>query len=342
MLSEVFDTLRLLTDSMDFLDENGDGWAILLTLCRNITITPGDDPQTETALFIWMLRLLNFELKTYFIAKVIANMLSWILNDDIKQDGATGLLLDLGGDGIIDTALWNTDGYTLLHIRVVHAYEGIISVLAYGPDLHQLGFDRLYTPQEESPTSLAMYSERAFSKWRHQLVKIDLDLKKFIDRELERNHLVHAGWEKETFYDLFAYNTIYDHHDLLRPQYGYRICSDCRKENYHLHIQPYWRHLLERIKHRIDLDSLGQAVSGVGRKENAAVESVAEGKSSSSNLAREPDITGNVPFDDLDELAFDSESESGPEPEEDAHGYPTNIPIRSDCIYGRIEMICMD
>lgn len=42
VLTEVFDTFRLFLDTMDFLEENGDGWTVLLRLCDSVCETPKD------------------------------------------------------------------------------------------------------------------------------------------------------------------------------------------------------------------------------------------------------------------------------------------------------------
>lgn len=327
-LSEVFDTLRLLNDSMDFLDKDGDGWQILWTLCRN-TYSLGEERQATIALLIRMLRLSSFDLKTYFVRERVTKMLNYTLRPDPGLEEASNLLLNLGGAEIIDTALWSSDGYTILHETVALAIEGQIStVLARGPDLHPLGFDYDYTPQEESPTSLAMYSSWAFMDWLRGLVTIEVDFEEFLNQELERNSLVHAGWEKETLRALFAYRH--------RPDLNFRkvwTCSDCSEVYCRVTVQPYWRHLLERIKQRIDPDSPAQADSQDGERDNADVRSIAEAASSSNDLAHEPDTTGHD--------GVSSESESEPELE-DSHGYPAMISIRSDCVYPPHEVICVD
>lgn len=358
-LSEIFDTLRLFTDSMDFLDEYGDGWRILLTLffkARNL--------RGKIGLQLRMLRLLSFELKTYFVAEQFAALLRWTLSSDPRLQEASDLLLNLGDAETINAGIQFRDGYTILHDFVAHAYSYPVStVLAKGPDLHRRGFNYRYTPQEESPTSLAMYSSWAFTEWLRGLVTIQVNLEEFIDQELERNPLVHTGWEKETLHDLFAY-----HHrrDLVVPGYacsdytkcisgievqphwrqildveGYP-CSDCTKRIFGVSVQPHWRHMLERIKQRIDPDDPGQTDSQEGEKENTDVRKIAETASSSDDPTHEPDTTGNVLLVDSNELFSESDSKSESELEEDVHGYPAMVPIRSDCVYAPNEVICVD
>lgn len=332
-LSEVFDTLRLLTDSMDFSDENGDGWEVLANLCENATETHGECDAKES-LLLWMLRQSSFELKTYFIRGRLEHILDWTLCFSDRSE-ASDLLLNLGGAETINTGVHSRDGYTVLHYSVAYAYP-VSKLLAKGPDLHRRGFDYDYTPQEESPTSLAMYSSCAFTKWLRGLVTIKVKFEEFIDEELERNPLVHTGWEKETLHDLFAY-----HHRPDLDVEGY-YCSDCTKCIFEIEVQPHWRHMLERIKQRIDPDGPGQTDSQVGEKENTDVRKIAETASTSDDPTHEPDTTGNVLLVDSNELFSESDSKSESELEEDVHGYPAMVPIRSDCVYAPKEMICVD
>ena len=323
VLSEVFDTLRLLSDSMDFLNENGDGWEVFDDLCLYTSCLHGDS-EANIALLLWMLRLSGYELKTYFIRNRFAHMLNWTLDTNPGLEEASNLLIDLGGPELIDDGLVLTDGCTILHENVAYGIEDLVNmVLAKGADRHPLGLWYELMPVEESPTSLAMYSSWAFTYWRRGLVAIEVDLDDFIDQELRRCASVHVGWKKEAMHDLFAYRDRPD----LKPRERWK-CKDCSKKITAVVIQPFWRHLLERIKQRIDPDSPAQADTEVSKNAIADYRSITEAASSSND-------TRPV----LNELSSESGSKSGLE--EDIHGYPSTIPIRSDCVYDWDETICM-
>ena len=66
-------------------------------------------------------------------------------------------------------------------------------VLSKGLDIHRLDLDYYYSPQEETPTSLAMYSEFAFAHWQYGLNTIKVDLKMFTEEELKKKPLC-ARW----------------------------------------------------------------------------------------------------------------------------------------------------
>ena len=342
VLSDVFDTLRLLTDSLDFLDADADssGWIVLLILCDRVGRGNGQI-EANSALLLWMLKLLTYELKTYYIRSWIANLLISALFPYPGIEPASNLLLKLGDPDVIDIARHATDGYTTLHIRLGYGNcpEFVSRVLAKGPNLHLLGFDKYFTPEKESPTSLAMYSSWAFAYWLHGLLGIEVDLSTFIDQELDRNAFVHPGWGKETLHDLFDY---FARHDLSFRSHWDDLwgCSDCGKALNRVQVQPYWRHLLERIKQRIDPDDPFRSDSGV---DETQVSNIRSGMEASNDSDHKPDVSGSISHDEVhddvgSEAEFDLEVELG----SDLHGYPENVPIRSDCVYGPEELVCID
>lgn len=336
MLSETVDTFRILIDSMDFLEEYGDGWIVLEGLCLSTWGARGSR-KAKGDLLLWMLQLSSFELKTNIIGERYANMLYWTLRPGPKLAEASDLLLNLGGDDVINIARHGKDGYTLPHERLVSSMDEdeVTEVLARGADLHRLGIDTYYTPYEESPTSLAMYSSRTFTCWLYALASVGVDLESFIDQELELNLEVHPGWEKETLSALFAHG---DRPDLHVPYT--RTCSDCAVESIRVFVQPYWRHLLENIKQREYHEDPTPPGPEVAEEENADRGNARESVSSkSSDPTYEPETTRNVPLVNLKE---ESESESESKSEEDRSRQRTKTPIRSVCMYGRHELVCMD
>lgn len=338
-LSEAIDTFRLFVDSMDFLGEDGDGWRILKNLCIGASNGWQDvNVNVEAKILLWMLRLSSSEMKANFIEKNCAQMLYFTLHPDPELVEASDLILRLGGHGIIDTTIGNGDGYTILHRRLVHSLlnDSLSALLARGPNLHRRCFVEFYTPYDETPTSLAMYSSWAFTSWLHELASIGVDTGRFIDQELEQNPEVHDGWEKETLLHLFEYG---DRPDLDRAGKDAGkdwICSHGKSTTV-VSVQPYWRHLLERIKKRMHPEDLIRPISEVDDEEKADSGSMVGAASSWRDPNPPPDTTGHVSYVDLDMLPFESE-ESG----ECSSGYPATISLQSDCIYSWDEIVCMD
>lgn len=333
MLAEVFDTFRLFHDLMDFLEENGDGWEVLLLLCEAVRETHGCS-EAKSELLLGMLRLSSFELKTNLPDDLCARMLFWVLRPIPKLHEASDLLLSLGGPGIIDRVGREVDAYTVLHERLAYARPGdeVSVVVARGPDLHRQVFDTFYTPYVESPSSLAMYSSRTFAGWVHALVDNEVNLENFINQELEQNSELHPGWERDTLLALFTYDA--------RPDLQVRgdlRCSDCIETIYSVRVEPHWRHFLDTLKEGLQPYHPVPAGSEVGDNGNAEPGSTGEiVRTSSSDRIHEPYTTQNHPLNKLDELHCQSRSE------DDTSEYSAMTSIASECDYGKHEFVCMD
>lgn len=321
---------------MDFFDENGTSWQVLRVLCDNAADYYGET-EVKIALLLWMLKLSSSEMKIYPVRRHLAVMLQWVVgNPNPGLEQASNLLLTLGGADLIDATPFHTDGYTVLQETVGYAedFRGLCTLLSKGPDLDRRSVDHDFTPQEESPTSLSMYSSWAFWNWQDALASIQVDIEEFVEQELERNYAVHAGWKKETLLNLFAYGDRLDldfRYSCLRNSFHRYdchqrswTCSDCSGRIKYIKVKPYWRHLMERIKQGLDPDSPAQAGSEVGEGKDAGFRSIAEAASSSSDVS----------LVDLNEVSSDLE--------DDPHGYPETVSIRSECVYAQHEVICMD
>ena len=341
--SQVFDTFRLLIDSMDYSDEDGDGWEVL---CELSLASDGD---VALKVLLWMIPLLEFELKTNVVERHFAFMLDWLRFFQLQPERleASDLLLNLGGHGIINATWPITNGYPVLHRVIAYSdsEDDVSAMVARGADLHLRGFNPSHTPFEESPTSLAMYSAWAFSNWLHALANVDVDLAKFIDQELKLNPEVHAGWEKETLLELFAHG---DRPDLHHGHVW--TCSDFLEEYVSVIVQPYWRHLLGRIKGRMRPYDPVTTVSEVDENEYVDLGSPGDAANSSTDLTLELDTTGNVPLPKPNEnptqLESELESESNVELEEleaepDASEHSAMTLGESVCLYGKHEYVCI-
>ena len=310
---------------MDFSDEDGEGWKVLSELSF------ASERNVHFKVLLWMLRLLSLELKTNIIEAQFAHMLYWSFFYQPKPERveASDLLLNLGGHGIINTPRLETNGYSVLHLVAsdVHREDNVSAVVARGPDLHRRAFETVYTPFEESPTSLAMYSARRFSCWLRALAGVDVNLENFIDQELERNPEVHAGWKKETLLELFTHG---DRPDLHRLDMW--TCGDCLAPIIWVGVQPYWRHLLERIKGRLYPYDPVSAVSEVDEDEDVDLDSC------STDLTPELDATRNISPPKPNEVPAKEESES----EADISNDITTTQNESICLYGKHERVCMD
>lgn len=348
--SNISDTLRLLLESMDFIDHDGSGWFVLLSLCDAASCVTGDRPG-RVALVVWMLKLFGSEIKMSGSERHYARLLDYTLNQDTGLAEASGLLLRLGGPKPIDTALDYDHGPTLLHLRVACAdsQENIKIVLALRPDIHRWVLGLTMSPGAESPFSLALYSSWAFKNWLNALASIGKGFEQFVTAEIERNQFIHPGWKKETLLNLgtYDYGIAYDFPWV-------RLCADCAKQFGNVSVEPHWRHFLERIKHGIDpYYSSAEATSEVDEEESAESRSIAESGDNANDPTNVDDVNSEMEAESetgsVSELESGWESEWQPEwqpewdpGESDPHVYPTTISLESDCVYCPDEVICMN
>ena len=328
MLSEVFDTFRLLTDSIDFSEENSHGWDIMDDLCKYAYMS-SQHPMANVDLLLSMLRILSFDLRTYVSKRRFAAMLFFVINPEPGPAEAFKMILNLGGHDTIDEALDSRGGISVLHaILAIDPYEYHMTfLLSRNPDVHRLGFDTDLSPYKESPTTLAMYSCDAFISWLRALANNKVDLESFVDHELEQNHEVHPGWVKKTLLHLFAYD---DRPDLT--SYNPWACSDCKAEYSRVVVQPYWRHIVERIRTRLHpYDPTVIVFEGTEENDDNELPSQSISDEDENKISAKSDTE-----EDDDKLASESESE------EDTSEYRRRGPINSKCLYDKREVVCMD
>ena len=137
-------------------------------------------------------------------------------------------------------------------------------------------------------------------------------------------------------YHLFAY----DHRSDLGLQDVW-ICSDCHGI-FEVRVKPYWRHLFERIKQRIDPNSPAHAGSEQSKKQGKKQNAEAWCMTEDADPVDKPAVTEKIPRVHLNEFPSEPTPESKSTSELDPHGYPATISIRSDCVYAKHEGLCMD
>ena len=346
ILSNISDTFRLLIESMDFMDHDGSGWSILLSLCDATSCLNGE-PAARMALLVWMLKLSSSEIKISGSQRHYASLLKYTL---WEQDGlaeASRLLLHLGGPKPIDEPPDYDHGFTILHSRAAYStsQEQIRIVLALRPNIHRLGLDFMVSPGAESPFSLVLYSSWAFEYWLNGLASIGKGFEQFVTEEFERNHTIYPGWKKETLFNLWTYD-----YGIAYDSLWALPCADCAKKLYGVTIQPHWRHFLERIKHGIDpYYSSAEATSKVDEEESVEDRNIAESGDNTNDPTNVNNVNSEMEAESetgsVLELKSGWKSEWQPEwtlGDSDPHVYPATISLESDCVYYPDEIICMN
>ena len=330
---------------MDFFEENGAGWKAASSLCVMINFEGGDH-ETKIHLALEVMRLSSFEIMTNMIRRRYINLVYWLAQPEFMQLEGSAELLNLAGDGFIDEPCFCTDGYTILQWKMItdSSSNALSGVLSKSPDLHWRGFEVYESPSKESPMSLAMYHSRTFGCLLSGLIDNGVSLTDFVRDELEQNFDLHPGWEENTLLELLKWCVQYN--DIFDDTVHRASCQDCKGLFHQAPVQPYWRHLLERIRtrpHPCDLAGLHSEV--LGDEDTEEEDNLLEPASSDF----ERDTIESASLNDPDVLsASESESESGSTIEShliheaDPHRYPNSVSVQSDCMYGRYEIVCMD
>lgn len=247
--ADCIDTFRLFLDNLDFSSEDSDGWCFLeILLSTQAAGARGIDADAHynirTALAMWSLRMLAPDMKNNFVEISAANSLlvAWIAESMDVFD----FLLKIF-DNFIDARV-RPGGYSTL-MNILFYYHALPRgdprlkmILTRGADSHLIGFEEKFSPQKETPTSLAMYSARAFSNWREALLQISTDLELFVQKELQQSPLKSAGWHENSLLSLFQSH--------IHPRYNRRYfsrCDMCRKSISPL-VELRWRRWLDSIK----------------------------------------------------------------------------------------------
>ena len=238
---------------MEFSDRGDDGWEILTRIAIQVSALNGEH-EAKLDLLLWMLQVMIPDVKQNFIESIYCFLVYQLLHP-IAEDAA-GLLLNACGDKAVD-ARTSPEDYTVLMDSILCGGARVRTILKYGPNIHATGIERLFSPFSETPTSLALYSSWAFASWQEGLDEINVDLEEFVDLEMQQTPLADAGWRTETLLALFEYGfepyfRLWDPWDLWDQLY----CCDCSKYIDSVRVQPFWQHLLEKIKCGIDPDSL--------------------------------------------------------------------------------------
>ena len=235
---------------MEFSDRGDDGWEILTRIAIQVSALNGEH-EAKLDLLLWMLQVTIHDVKQNFIESEYYCLVYWLLHP--KAEDAAGLFLNPCGDKAV-YARTSPEGYTVLMDDIVCGGARVRTILKCGPNIHATGIERSFSPFSETPTSLALYSFWAFANWLEGLDEINVDLEEFVDLEMQQTPLADAGWTTATLLALFEHDFGPD----SSRWYPWHLwsCSDCSKEIFSVRVQPFWQHLLEKIKCGLDPDSL--------------------------------------------------------------------------------------
>ncbi|KAL9113322.1 MAG: hypothetical protein Q9187_007642 [Circinaria calcarea] len=213
-------------------------------------------------LFIDLVDFSGFEddlyLDGYFIIKSMMEYRPFRDNSN-KEDVVLWMLQSFGSSlqETLNYRLVSFDGWSLLHMvmsdpsRGLSGEDFVYRLLAYGADAHLEGCNNLF-PDQETPTSIAMYSAGMFVMLQNVLRRLAADMEVFVDLELNQSPLQRAGWEKDTLLALLS-SDIGEPYCYLSDDDYCRFCSLAGTPL----VQPYWMRELRRLKDRGAWNMLG-------------------------------------------------------------------------------------
>lgn len=142
-------------------------------------------------------------------------------------------------------------GWTPLHYFVwFQDYVEARSLVQQSAGAHSAAYQEDFSPVEESPTSISLYSSAAFFAWRQVLEDVQLPFEEFVIQEFQRNPLGSMNWDKGSLMQVFT----------LKPNhavYPWRPCERCivNDEDFSL-VEIAWQNILQRFnpkKETLDL-----------------------------------------------------------------------------------------
>lgn len=342
-VTEIYETIHTLMDPVEFSDGNGHGWLALWQICAVVNESH-TNRKAKAALLLQMFKLLSFELRTCIDRYWLLLMLQCLREQEPEAIEAANYLLNTCGPVSISESYFGPGGYTLLYDELIErAEERRLSViLSRGPDLYEHSLRSWMNPRGETPMSLAMYSARTFSTWLNALVNNAVDPEEYVAQEWKKNEVVHPGWRKQTLLKL----VLRDHEPDLDLLWRRPPCSDCSVDRYDVHVQPYWRHLLEKIKQEIDTETIPPAHPDGAERADEILHDRTKAAVMSRQMCRNPHAAKHATLMDHNEPGDDFESRYRTDSKQqviiDSHGYPENVLIQSESVYARHELLCKD
>ena len=267
-LVDAIDICRTFETSLNFWDENGDGWAVLRA--SHYQRWRGSSTDAAVAFSSWLVKSSSPDIKEALpkenlLPKGIFYAIYWA--DDQYVDFIDFLLgLRPTGTPHDNAGVDYHDPDILFHHINYHNWKIVNLLLAWGFNPHYVYRIFYLSPVAESPLSAAMYSSWTFWGFRNLLHSRGLDVQDFARKELEEGRpLLETGWQMETLIALLEL----DFEPYIASHDGWRECScDSCNRNMGLDhvfpqyiVQPYWQSFLESVKSGVsphDLCSITQ------------------------------------------------------------------------------------
>lgn len=155
----------------------------------------------KSTLVLHMLQLWAMEIKAFPLEDRYAHLGFYAFEEHLEKN-VGDFMLDLMGN-LASNARRHGYGCTPLQYNIATGGSFTRAVLERNPDLHGTIMDCVFSPNQESPTSLAMYFSWAFAMRQADLKHFGIDFEEFVEKEMLGGPLVKANWTLESLSALF-------------------------------------------------------------------------------------------------------------------------------------------
>ena len=246
-MESIVSTVRLFLDSVDFSDSYIVESVILKFGINHVRASHAVImPQAKAssfAMFEWIVKQLSQDIKSYMTLEHSLQVLGFLLS--FADPSAFRFWINSVPSQVVTNHKGNE--FSPLSQRVAYGWtHGCTELIKSGGDYPWMSRAPTISHRAESPMSLALYSARAFSRWRVSLHYAGRDPECVIENALqEEGPLYGTGWRQETLRSLFDWSFELPH-DLS----WCKICESTLMAvlKGYIEIQPMWVSTLEEIK----------------------------------------------------------------------------------------------
>jgi hypothetical protein len=181
------DVLRLFIHQADLSGPRNLDWVSIGTLANHQDIECGEDGRYMPGLssFTWAVKMLKDGIRENVDVSEMAAIL-WEISLHWSNKDMKAVLADFNSPTHI--AGWT--GWTPLHYCIwFQDYIAARSLVQQSAKIHLTALKRFWSPVEESPTSISLYSPTAFLAWRQLLEDEQLPFEEFITQEIQQRPL---------------------------------------------------------------------------------------------------------------------------------------------------------
>jgi hypothetical protein len=240
--------LRLFIHQADLSEPGDHDWDSIQLLANQQDRECIEDSRYMPGLssFTWVVKMLKSSIRENIDATKMATIL-WETSLHWSNKDMKAILADLPSP----THIAGWIGWTPLHYCVwFQDYIPARSLVQQSAIIHLMALEIYWSPVEESPTSISLYSSTAFLAWRQLLEAEQLPFEDFITQELQGGRLKSENWNKYSLMQVFTLNL----EPAVYPDHHCELCNESSR-SFSL-VEIAWQDILQQFnpqKETIDL-----------------------------------------------------------------------------------------